>query len=92
MKALCGLKNLFQTLLKRVTPAIRESRISIVSKRLLFNLEQCLKSVFIQFILDCRAVAIAVIVTDVINLKRLSQNELNNLVGDAKYRLTNFGW
>ena len=53
-------------------PAIRESRISIVSKRLLFNLEQCLKSVFIQFILDCRAVAIAVIVTDVINLKRLS--------------------
>ena len=71
LKALSGLKNLFQTLSWRANPAIRESPISIVSKLLLFNLEQCLRWVFIQFVLDCRAVGIAVIITDVINVKRL---------------------
>ena len=44
---------------------VRNSPKSIVSK-LLINLEQCLRCVFIQFILDCRAVGIAIIITDVL--------------------------
>ena len=89
-KAINGLKNLFQTLLQWAKPAIREPPISIVSKLLWFNLEQCLRRVFIQFVLYCHTLGIVVILTNVINVKGLLENELNNSVGDGKRCLPNF--